>query len=393
MAQVTAREQTNEFLPQLYFLTVNRTVINTSFRMVYPLLPVLARSVNVELAAIATVLTFTNLTGLLAPALGLLAARRSNRFNIVLGLILNALGLLAVFVAPNFTGLAVALLVGGIAKVTFDPAVSAYVGDRVPYERRGFVMGIIEISWSAAFLIGVPLMTLLIDRYEWRAPFITIAVLSMMGSALTLFMLETDNKIERKRHTLAGNFRVALASPSAWWGLLLGAGISAANQLVNLVFAAWIEASFGIVLSALAVAAAVIGASELLGEGVVARFADSFGKQRLIVAFIVMNMLACLLLPFSNINLTTALAALFLFYLSFEIALVTTVPLATEVGAAARATYLTVYVAVVTLGRALFTPVASFTFEQYGLLANCVLAVLLNGLAIVAVMRIHVDEA
>jgi predicted MFS family arabinose efflux permease len=167
---------------------------------------------------------------------------------------------------------------------------------------------------------------------------------------------------------------------------VLGFGISAANQLINVVFGTWIEESFGVQLAALAVAAAVIGLSELGGEGIVTAFADRFGKRRLVLLGIGGNILACLLLPLTGFDLNVALIGLFFFYLTFELSLVATIPLATELSPQSRAMYMTVIVASFTLGRAVFTPVASFLFS-YGLAANSLLAVVLNVVALVAVWR------
>ena len=40
----------------------------------------------------------------------------------------------------------------------------------MPYHRRGRVVGAIELSWSSAWLLGVPASGFLIERLGWRAP-------------------------------------------------------------------------------------------------------------------------------------------------------------------------------------------------------------------------------
>jgi predicted MFS family arabinose efflux permease len=372
---------------QVALLTVNRTVMNTGFRMVYPLLPVFARGVGVEIGAIATILTFTQLIGLLAPVMGIIAERRSKRFNIVLGLAVNTIGLSMVFLIPGYAGLAVALILAAVGKNTlYDPAVQAYVGDRVPYQRRGLVMAIIEFSWSLAFLIGVPLMTWLIDLYDWRAPFAVVAALTGIGTVLLLVLLDVDETQKRKGTSFFGDIRAAIATRTAIYGLILGLGISTGNQLITIVFGVWIEVSFGIALTALAAASAVIGGSELLGEGIVARFADSFGKQTLIAIGIIINIVASALLPMTGGALWMALTMLFVFYLGFEISLVATIPLASELAPAKRGMYMTLLVASFTLGRAIITQPSAWIFEAYGLWANAGLAIALNLMALYAVI-------
>ena len=168
-------------MAQLAMLTTSRIVINTPFRMVYPLLPVFARELNVSIADIALILTGTQLLGLSAPLIGTFSEKRGRRFTISLGLSFYAIGLLVVFLLPNFLGMAIALLMSTAGKIAFDPAVQAYIGDRVPYERRGMALGIVELAWSGAFLFGVPAMTWLIANYNWQAPFFALSILGFIG--------------------------------------------------------------------------------------------------------------------------------------------------------------------------------------------------------------------
>jgi predicted MFS family arabinose efflux permease len=379
-------------MTQLAMLTTSRTVINTSFRMVYPLLPVFARDLNVSIGDIAFILTGAQLLGLTAPLIGTFSEHRGRSFTISLGLLAYSMGMLAVFLIPNFTGLALALLMSSAGKIAFDPAVQAYIGDRVPYERRGMALGIIELAWSGAFLFGVPAMTWLIAAYNWQAPFLVLAILGLIGFLASRLILESDAPQLTSKVSFFRALAVSVNSRLALAGLVLAFSISAANQLIAVVFGAWIENSFGIMLSALAAAAFVIGASELFGEGIVVFFSDRFGKRRLVIWGIAGNIIACLILPFMGFSLTMVLVGLFLFFISFELSLVATIPLATELSPNSRAMYMTIIVASFTFGRALITPLAPYLFE-YGMLVNSLAAAILNIIALIAVWRfIRINE-
>jgi predicted MFS family arabinose efflux permease len=373
-------------LPLVASLTAVRTVINTGFRMMYPLLPVFARGVHVDPTMIVSVLTIMQLIGLVAPFIGRVSERRGRKFTILMGLFLYILGMSVVFIAPNFLGLALALLIGTLGKIAFDPALQAYIGDRVPYERRGMYLGIGELAWAGAYLIGVPVMTWLIANFNWQAPFALLMVLVSIGLVVASVQLEADQPVVQHAGFLKA-VRAAVNSRMALAGLVLGFCISGANQLVSVVFGTWIEDSFGIQLAALAVAAAVIGASELGGEGIVTFFADKFGKRRLVMLGVAGNILACVLLPWTNSSLNAALLGLFFFYLTFELSVVASIPLATELSPNSRAMYMTVLVVAVTLGRAIFTPIAPVLFDS-GLLVNCLVAAGLNILAFTVVWKL-----
>jgi len=379
------KRKLSPMLPVVTLLTGTRTIIDTGARMSYPLLPVFARGVQVDVSAIVSILALMQLLGLAAPFIGRISEQRGRKFTILLGLLLYAAGMFSVFILPDFSGLAVALLLSSLGRTAIGPAIQAYIGDKVPYNRRGLYLGLVELAWSGAFLFGVPAMTWLIATFNWQAPFLALAILGAASFVLIWLRVEADAPATHHIAFLPA-LRAAISSPMALAGLGLGFSISAANQLVSVVFGTWIEASFGIQLAALAVAAAVIGLSELAGEGIVTFFADKFGKRALVLVGVSGNILACIILPLTGGDLSLALVGLFLFYLTFELSVVASIPLATELSPHARAMYLTAMMTAVTLGRALLTPVAPALFA-YGLLANCLAAAGLNLVAIFAVRR------
>ncbi|GAB5490911.1 MAG: MFS transporter [Phototrophicaceae bacterium] len=392
MSKSFSRQKPVGLPAQIVMLTSARTIINTGARMIYPLLPVFARGLDVEVATFAIILTILQLLGLTAPFIGQLSEQHGRRFTMLLGLGMYIVGMLLVFVSPNFVGLSAALILASLGKIAFDPAVQAYIGDRVPYQKRGLYMGILEFGWSGAFILGVPLMTWLIAQSNWQAPFATLAIFTGFIFVAAFLLLDNDRPEKMKRAPFTTLVRQSLNSKIAIAGLFLGFGMSGANQLISVVFGLWIEDSFGIQLAALAAASFVVGISELSGEGIVTVISDRFGKRRLIIISILANMVACLVLPFTAITLTTALIGLFFFYITFETALVASIPLASELSPTARGMYLTVFVAAVTLGRAIATPLSTALFT-WDILGNALMAIVFNLIALIAVWGfIRIEE-
>jgi predicted MFS family arabinose efflux permease len=187
---------------------------------------------------------------------------------------------------------------------------------------------------------------------------------------------------------MVANFRTVLTFGPALAGLALGLSISAANEMINLVFGVWLEHSFGLKIAALGAAAAVIGISELCGEGLVAAFVDRLGKPRAVALGLAANSLAALLLPVVGRTEAGAVAGLFLFYLSFEFTVVSAIPMMTELMPGARATLLAFSVAAMTLGRAISAPLATLLFT-FGFPAVTAGGVAFNLLALLALRRVR----
>jgi predicted MFS family arabinose efflux permease len=180
------------------------------------------------------------------------------------------------------------------------------------------------------------------------------------------------------------NVRAVLTNIPALAGISIALWASAANELVNLIFGVWLEDSFGLKIAALAGASAVIGLSELSGEGLVALTTDRFGKPRALTVGLVGNILAAILLPILSRSEAGALVGLFLFYITFEYVLVSHVPLMSEVMPDARATLLSFNVMGHSLGRMIGALLATFMYQKLGFFPVTLTAILFNVFALLA---------
>jgi len=372
---------------QLALFAFIRTVFNTAYRMAYPFLGVFARALGVDLTTMSLALTSRSIVGGIIPFLAPLADRRGRKFGMLLGLGLFTLSMGLVVFFPTFPALAASMIFATLAKYIFDPAMQAYLGDRVSYERRGFVLAVTELGWSLAFVIGVPLMGFLIARGGWMAPFPLLALLGLLTFVLVVFQIPRDETPVGTPATVWTNFRSVFSNIPALAGLSVGLWATVANEIVNLIFGVWLEDSFGLQIAALGASAAVIGVSEVGGEGLVAFFADKRGKERAGGYGLAANSLAVLLLPVLGQTTFGALLGLFLFYISFEFTLVSVIPMMTEIMPTARATLMSFNVAALSLGRAIGAPLGTFLYG-FGFPFVVAGTVFFNILAISALKRV-----
>jgi len=360
-----------------------RIVLNTMHRMVYPFLAVFGRGLGVELPLLSLAMTARSAAGTLGPFLAAVADSRGRKTGMLLGLLLFTLGMGVVIIWPVYPAFLAALILAVVGKYLFDPSMQAYVGDRVPYQRRGLVLALTEVGWSLSFMLGIPLMGFLIARYGWQGPFPLLAVFGVLALALLAWMLPKDPLPRQDRPGMWRNLGTVLASPAALAALALVALSSAANESVNLIFGVWMEDSFGLKIAALGAASAVIGLSELGGEGLTAALADRLGKPRAVGLGLAANSLAALALPILGRSLPGAVVGLFLFYITFEFTLVSSIPMMTEILPQARATFMAANVAGHSLGRSLGALLAAPAYS-WGILGSCLGAIGFNLLALLA---------
>ena len=361
----------------ILLFTLSRMAINTSYRMVYPFLPVFARALNVEPASLAMAFSIRSFLGVFGPFLATVADTRDRKTGILLGLGLFTAGSGLVALWPSFwtfiLGTSLVLLGNGV----FIPSLNAFLGDQVPYEKRGRVLAITELSWALAFIGGVPLVRLMLERFSWITPFLIFTGLGAVFLLLFGWLLPANRIKTSESNTIWQNLGRVLRTWPALAGLLMGVLVTGANETVNIVFGVWIENQFGLSFAALTIASVVIGVSELGGEITTTLWLDAVGKRKMILTFLVLNSLAALLLPFAGGNLTWAVAGLGFFYITFEIVLISTLTLMSEVLPQARATILAMTVAGFSLGRMLGNLIAPGLFSV-GFWLSSLAAIVLN---------------
>lgn len=375
---------------QAALITMTRMVLNMNTRIVYPFLPVIARGLGVSLAQMSLVLTVRSLTGVLSPFVTSLADRRGRRFGMLFGLAVftTAIGLLASF--PSYATFFVAQSLAYLGMFVTVSSMQAFLGDRVPYEQRGRLIGLTELGWAFSFILGMPLIGWLIDRGGWLAPYPLLAGLGFI-TLLVIYWLIPGQPPAQQPETGStwANLRQVLTYGPALAGLAMSTAGTASNEVINLVFGDWLESSFGLSVLALGGASVVIGLSEMGGEGLVATLVDRIGKERSIQLGFILNGLVILSLPWLGQTRVGALAGLFLMYMTFEFAIVSSLTLITEIMPAARATFLGANVAAYSAGRGLGALLAPLAYS-YGFRTNTLVAVALIGVVLFAISRAKV---
>jgi predicted MFS family arabinose efflux permease len=363
---------------QLIVFMFLRAILNTAHRMVYPFLSIFARGLGVDISTMSLLMTARSLFGATSPLFAPIADRRGRKFGMLLGFAIFTVGVGIVAIHPSFWTLAIALILALLGKYMFDPSMQAYFGDRIPYAQRGTALAITEMAWSTSFIVGVPVMGFLIAKFKWSAPFPVLAFLGIAAFLVIWRMIPREDP----RHIITNNsrdgYRAVFTSIPALAGVSIALWASAANELVNVIFGVWLEDSFGLKLAALAGASAVIGISELSGEGLVAITTDRLGKPLALTIGLVGNALASILLPFIGKTQVGALIGLFLFYITFEYIMVSHISLMTELVPSARATMLSLNVTGHSIGRALGAFLATIVYQQFGFLFVALLAVIFN---------------
>jgi predicted MFS family arabinose efflux permease len=362
----------NPLTSKLIAIFFFRVLLNTGRRFVYPFAPALSRSLEVPLAAVTTIIAAGQFSSLLGLFSGPIADRIGNRFMMQAGLALLAIGMLICGLFQEYWFVFIGLVVASFGKTVFDPAIQSFIGSYVPYHRRGRAIGVIETAWAGSTLMGIPALGLIIDHLGLRASFFILAALGGLGW-LTVGMVIPKDRLDDKASgtrrgmfaSIAGLFKVRPAAGM----LAFGFWISIANDSLFVVYGGWFEQEFLVSLVALGFSTVAIGSAELLGEGITALFADRIGLKKMLIFSLSMAILAYFALPFFGINMAMAMVGMFLVFFFFEITMVTSFSLSTELMPEARATMMAGFYATSGVGRMLGILLGGFAWNAGGIQA------------------------
>ena len=156
-----------------------------------------------------------------------------------------------------------------------------------------------------------------------------------------------------------------------------------ASQAAFVTFGSWLEDDFGFSAAGLAAVAFGLGAGELIASSSTVRFTDAWGKRRSMIYGAALMVPSGLLLALAHGHLALGLAWLAIYILGFEFAVVSGLPLASNLIPGRPSTGIGIVFVAGTSGRAAMSVPAARLYETHGLIAPLLLGTAFAGLCVV----------
>ncbi len=179
-------------MPMAALLTLSFTIfVNITVEMLpMGLMLPMSRDLGVGEETIGLLVTVFAFTVVLTSTVLIWLTRRIPRHMLVIGvLIIFGLSSLAVAIAPGYWAIVAMRIVGGLAHGVFWAVVGSYAAYLVPKEALGRAVAIVNSGGSFAFVLGVPLATLLGQVVGWRWTFAVFGLLSLIASVVVWRLL------------------------------------------------------------------------------------------------------------------------------------------------------------------------------------------------------------
>lgn len=256
--------------------------------IVAPILPRIGEALAIPPALRGTLVTgFALSLSLLALVVGPISDRVGRRPVLLLGTGAMTLALALHPLASGYASmLAMRIVTGAAAGILTGSAIS-YVGDYFPYHRRGWASGVVMSGFAVGQVLGVPLGTVLADRFGFQAAFVLFAGL-MAASFVLILVAVPQPPVEQSRGRLTvGSALVGYAA------LLRQRQVLAASLAYATMFFAvscfviymptWAEQSLGMGADAVALLFVVGGIASVVFGPQAGRLSDRVGRKPLIV--------------------------------------------------------------------------------------------------------------
>jgi predicted MFS family arabinose efflux permease len=370
-------------------MIVGRTLSNLPFRVTSPFLPTIARTLGISLTSAGALASVLGGMGILAPMMGRLSDHYGRRRLMQASLILLAVMSILAATSSNFNLALLAFAGFGLSKALYDPAMLAYLGDAVPYAQRGRVVALAELAWSAAWLFGVPLGGILIERAGMSALWWVVGVVAALTvAAIQWTVPPAHHRQQSSESAKAGQWRQLIKMPVVQAVAAVSFLMLFALDNVFILYGAYLEDRFGLTVQTLGLLSVVIAIAEFAAELGSAGLTDKIGKRRSVILGLGGFGVLVLLLPLAGgaawLTILAFAAAIFI----FEYTIVSFVPLVSEVVPAARATLLGIYIGALGAGRIIAPLVGTRLYEESGsLLASCIISAIAAWLAAIVMWR------
>ena len=214
--QTTAGRETTGRFPTAALLVLALAIfVNISIEMLpMGLVLPMSRDLGVAESAVGLLVSVFAFTVVISSTLLIRLTRSVPRHRLVIGvLMVFAVATIAGAFAPSYEWVVASRIVGGLAHGVFWTVVGAYAAYLVPKQQIGRAVAITSAGGSLAFVLGLPLSTLLGQAVGWRASFAVLGVACLVAAFSVWRVLPPVDHLADVATTETGSIALPVADP------------------------------------------------------------------------------------------------------------------------------------------------------------------------------------
>jgi len=188
-------------------------------------------------------------------------------------------GTLLCGLAPNYEILLAARIVTGVFAGVMGGVSMAIIADLFPFEQRGRVMGLVQSSFGAAQVLGIPAGLAASTAFGWHAPFVLIVAVGLViGVVLVVVLPPVRGHLGAQTGGAFGHLVRAATKPDHLRGFAAVSLLALGGFMIAPFSTAFLVNNLSIPLTDLPPIYVATGVVGFFAGPLVGRLADSFGK-------------------------------------------------------------------------------------------------------------------
>jgi len=252
-------------------------------QLVAPLLPLIAKDLGTTPGHAGIIVTTYSLAAAaFALFVGPLSDRVGRKKVLVSGLALFTLASFLTYHVSTFNALVILRAMTGFAAGTLSTSALSFAGDYYPYEQRGRAMGILSMSYFAAFVIGIPLLSLVASRVGWHWVFGCLSAGAGVMFVIAFLRLPSQAghpRPARQRSGFVDHFRKRDRFAGMVAAFLTSGGIVGFLTYVG----AWLKTTYDMGVERIGLLFMVSGAAAIIASPLSGWLSDHAGKRNVII--------------------------------------------------------------------------------------------------------------
>ena len=187
-------------------------------------------------------------------------------------------------IAPTYAFLLGARVVTGLFGGVIGSISFAIVADLFPLSMRGRVAGLVQTSFAASQVLGIPLGLYLATKWGWHAPFLMIVgVSSLVGVAIVLKLKPITEHLSAPKRDPIAHLVSTATRPRYLTGFAATILLATGGFMLMPFGSTFLVQNIQIPLEKLPLIYIITGVSSIFGGPLLGRLADSIGKYPVFV--------------------------------------------------------------------------------------------------------------
>ncbi|MCR8642799.1 MFS transporter [Paenibacillus sp. N1-5-1-14] len=175
---------------RVYILAVAAFVVGTVELIIGGTLDLIAADLNVSVSSAGQLITmFSVAFAISAPILFAITTRIERKKLLLITLALFSMGNVLAYLSPDYNVLMLSRIVSAASGSLLVVLCVTIASQIVQTAYRARAIGVIYMGISGSLVLGVPLGLVLSNAYSWRAPFLFIAILTLVVMVCMYFLL------------------------------------------------------------------------------------------------------------------------------------------------------------------------------------------------------------